>query len=109
MEKKAIGYVVNSPTANCQLSSYRSFESFLKYFFEKDYTNIERDTIIKARSALKEIVYKTSGKSCLLIDVEEKYVELIKKVFHDAILLEQSYLSTNASKMCLFILKIRIL
>lgn len=88
------GFLLLSPTENCQLNLYRGFDSFLnmnpsyKDFYEW---------------------YQTAkaGRNLLLLDINNNILEKTKKFFPEkSIISEAPYLSTNGSKMVVLIVHI---
>lgn len=92
----SLGNFCISPTGNCQLFSYSSFNSLLV-------SNLNKKEIIN----VLQLISLRSVKKIMLIDVEEQYVNIVKKLFtKNQILSETNYKSTNNSKMNIFIIKI---
>lgn len=92
-----LGYHVCSPSENCQLSSYRSFNAFLS----KGPTTSDVFELFK-------IVHNRELKPLLLIDVNQGYLDKIKThVPKDEIVMESKYTSSNGSFMAIVIINVK--
>lgn len=85
--------VYYGPTGNCQWLSIRSFEDLLRC------TNEEMTVLLQT-------VFKDHGKPLFLVDVLDQWVEELKNRFtEDEILMTSPYISTNGSKLTMFLIK----
>ena len=92
----SLGNFCLSPTSNCQLFSYLSFNELLT-------SKLNKKEIIN----VLQLISLRANKKIILIDVKKQYVNKIKKLFtKNQILSETNYISTNDSNMNIFIVKI---
>lgn len=89
-----VGSLLQSPTSNCQLNSYRAFNSVLNY-------NVPfidfRDKYFQLTDASRRI---------MLVDINKSYLTKCKKwCGEDRILGELPYTSTNDSEMIILLIK----
>lgn len=96
--KKSIT-VLYSPTGNCQFFSIRYFYNFIK-FGQYDFTKKESIFILQT-------ICSKIKKKMILIDINEDLYEKLNIFFDENdIVLNQSYISTNNSKMRMMLLRV---
>ena len=110
---------IKAPTNNCQLCCIGSLDSLIsrlsrESFLAQHLNGMSVETGVKlARTILYEIkdvmsrVYGYDFKQ-VLIDINKQYVETIKKIFPaECIKIENHYISTNQTHMCLIMLDLQ--
>lgn len=89
-----VGYVFNV-TNNCQVGSLTSFYSIL--------TSSDCNKFLKwMYTTIKEIGHM---KAQLIIDVQTQYSDKVDKMFLGYVVFKQNYISTNNSKMTMYLVK----
>lgn len=89
-----IGSLLQSPTSNCQLNTYRAFKSVLEY-------NI---TFSEFRDKYFQLT--DDSRRIMLVDINKGYVSKCKEwCGEDRILGELPYTSTNKSEMSILLIK----
>lgn len=108
---------VISPTGNCQLSSIRDFKNLLvsTYNWNRHYYQFyKKDKLVKyVPINEKELLYNffklvyASTKKIVLIDLQDCYCDKIESLVDKKfIILKKRYVSTNNSKMCIYLINI---
>lgn len=91
-------YVAALPTTNCQFFSIGEFRVVLR---EKDKQKQLQILVDCYKAGLK--------KKMVLLDVEEYWIGDLEKLFPSSdIVIKQPYISTNNSRMCLYLVKTTI-
>lgn len=91
-----IGRVLTSSTGNCQLSSYKYFNTLLNY---SQFIPFE---------TFRAYINKLTERKILLIDINSRYLDTaIKYVGEENIINKMEYLSTNKSNMVIVLIKVR--
>ena len=106
--------LMTSPTGNCQLASFSSFESLIliqcniKGIYVSSVATLEfsEEQLQELKKLIIDIC-KSTGKKLMLFDVHKYVVPLICKMFNkENILLNSDYTSSNYSKMTILIINI---
>ena len=89
-------YIHKKPTKNCQLSSIGYMNRLLSFTQKTPHNRVP--ILIQCFKKVAE------EPKLILVDVRENYTEEIEKSF--IVISKTPYISTNKSKMCLFIIKL---
>ncbi len=107
-------YALTDPHANCQTFSIGSLNNaFVKYQTNKHDRTRTSDPFIFDYESIAYVFLKfqhmCGKKPQVLIDIHDfkEYHQIIDEIFKDNIVVKTPYLSTNNSKMCLYLLKLQ--
>ncbi|XAI97340.1 hypothetical protein [Leptolyngbya phage Lbo-JY46] len=111
-------YFVLNPTANCQISSVGSFNSWIEDNFidfipndDEDEEDIVTYSTHRARIRTQEFfveVYKNYlSKPILLFDVNDEFESWMDYTFSGYIISKQPYMSTNTSDMIIYLVNMK--
>jgi hypothetical protein len=91
------GNIIISPTANCQVFSIASFNNTLNFIKTKE----ELLHVLKTAS-----INGGGGKKLCLVDLQYFERNKLRRLLKEEIILDSPYISTNKSKMTLFLIKV---